>query len=544
MRILIHDLRRYLPAAVASLAAAPALYALSRANYLLFHSLVELFSVVVAFGTFTVAWNTRRTLQNGYLLFLGLGMLFVGALDLVHTLAFRGMGVLPLQGANTGTQLWIAARGVESLSLLAAPLLVARHVPVGAVVTGYALLTAAILAAVFGGFFPVCFVEGSGLTPFKIASEYAIIAILAVALRLLWGVRARFERAVFTALALALMLTAAAEASFTLYRDVTGLANLAGHLLKLAAFVLIYRALVVTGIVRPLDLLFRTLKESESTLQRENVLLASYQRELEAKNRELEAINERKNELLGIAAHDIRSPLTVIELYSTLLEERLGERDAESRKFTSTIRRTTQKILALVGDLLDYAAIENGTLSLQRQPVRLRPLVEEALEPHVALARTKGIDVRLEPGDDPPVVSADPQRIEQVLTNLVSNAVKFSGRGTAVTVRILARGAEAGIAVRDEGPGIAAEEIPRIFAPFHRAATKGTAGEGSTGLGLAIVQKITDAHGGRIEVESVPGKGSTFTFFLPVDRNAEKNPGGHERLAAGSRGLAQGGEVG
>jgi signal transduction histidine kinase len=448
-------------------------------------------------------------------------MLFVGALDLVHTLAFRGMGVLPAQGANTGTQLWIAARSLESLSLLAAPLLVACHVPVGAVVTGYALLTAAILAAVFCGFFPVCFVEGSGLTPFKIASEYAIIAVLAVALRLLWGVRARFERAVFTGLALALLLTAAAEVSFTLYRDVTGLANLAGHLLKLAAFVLIYRALVVTGIVRPFDLLFRTLKESESTLQRENVLLASYQRELEAKNRELEAINERKNELLGIAAHDIRSPLTVIELYITLLEERLGERaDPEIRKFTATIRRTNQKILALVGDLLDYAAIENGTLSLQRQPVRLRPLVEEALEPHVALARTKGIDVRLEPGDDPPVVSADPQRIEQVLTNLVSNAVKFSGRGTAVTVRILTSGAEAGIAVRDEGPGIAAEEIPRIFAPFHRAATKGTAGEGSTGLGLAIVQKIADAHGGRIEVESVPGKGSTFTFFLPVDRNA------------------------
>jgi hypothetical protein len=90
MRILIRDLRRYVPAAAACLAAAPALYALSRANYLLFHSLVELFCVVVAFGTFTVAWNTRRTLQNGYLLFLGLAMLFVGALDLVHTLAFRG----------------------------------------------------------------------------------------------------------------------------------------------------------------------------------------------------------------------------------------------------------------------------------------------------------------------------------------------------------------------------------------------------------------------------------------------------------------------
>jgi signal transduction histidine kinase len=496
----------------------PALYALSRANYLLFHSLVELFSVVVAFGTFTVAWNTRRTLQNGYLLFLGLGMLFVGALDLVHTLAFRGMGIFPGRGANAATQLWIAARGVESLSLLAAPLVVARRFRVGAVVSGYALITAAILAAVFGGFFPACFVEGSGLTPFKIASEYVIIAILAAALRLLWVVRARFEPDVFNALALALVLTAAAEASFTLYRDVTGLANVAGHLLKLAAFVLIYRALVVTGIVRPFDLLFRTLKEHGSALQRENAALASHQRELEAKNRELAAANDRKNQLLGIAAHDIRSPLTVIEIYLTLLEERLGERaDTEIRKFIATIRRTSQKILALVGDLLDYAAIENGTLSLQRRPVRLRPLVEEAHEPHVALARTKGIEVRLEPGDEPPVVSADPQRIEQVLTNLVSNAVKYSGRGSAVTVRLLARGDEAGFAVHDEGPGIAAAEIPKIFTPFHRAAATGTAGEASTGLGLAIVQKIADAHGGRIDVESEPGKGSTFTFFLPAD---------------------------
>lgn len=530
MRILIHDLRRYLLAAAVSLAAAPALYALSRANYLLFHSLAELFSVVVAFGTFTVAWNTRRTLQNGYLLFLGLAMLFVGALDLVHTLAFRGMGIFPGQGANTATQLWVAARGVESLSFLVAPLLVASRIRTGAVIGGYALLTAAILAAVFGGFFPVCFVEGSGLTPFKIASEYVIIAILVAALHLLWSVRARFERDVFAALAFALTLTAAAEASFTLYSDITGLANLAGHLLKLAAFMLIYRALVATGIVRPFDLLFRTLKESESSLQRENAVLATYQRELEAKNSELATISERRNELLGIAAHDIRSPLTVIEMYLTLLEERLGERaDAECRKFIATIRRTSQKILALVGDLLDYAAIENGTLSIQRRPLRLRPLLEEALVPHVALARSRGVEVRLEPGEDPPVVSADPQRIEQVLANLVSNAVKLSAPGSSVTVRLFQRSGGAGLEVIDEGPGIPAQEIPKIFAPFHRAGARGPSGEGSTGLGLAIVQKIADAHGGRIEVDSAPGQGSTFTLLLPA-ATEEEEAGRGERI--------------
>lgn len=523
MRILIHDLRRYLPAALGILAAVPALYALSRANFLLFHSLVELFSVVVAFATFTVAWNTRRTIENGYLLFLGLAMLFIGALDLVHTLTFQGMGVLPGQGADRATQLWVAARALEGVSLLAAPLLVDRRVRVPAVLAGYALLTAGLLAAIFGGVFPVCFVEGSGLTLFKRAAEYVVIAMLIVGLRLLWRARAHFERDVFAALALALALTAGAEVSFSLYRDVAGLANLAGHLLKLAAFALIYRALVFTGIARPLDLLFRTLKEREASLQRDNAVLASYRRELEATNRELAATSQRKNELLGIAAHDIRSPLTVIEMYLALLEQRLGERiDPESRKFIETIRRTSRKILALVGDLLDYTAIENGTLSLERKPVRLRPLVEEALAPHAALARTKGIALRLEPGNDLPAVSADPHRIEQVLANLVSNAVKFSSHGTTVTVRLLQHGGEVAIAVHDEGPGIAAEEIPKIFTPFHRAATKATGGERSTGLGLAIVQKIADAHGARIEVESAPGRGSTFTLWLLTGSGGEE----------------------
>jgi signal transduction histidine kinase len=522
MRILLRDLRRYLPAAAATVASAPALYALSRANFLLFHSLAELFCVVVAFGTFTVAWNTRRTIENGYLLLLGLGMLFVGALDLVHTLAFRGMGVFPGQGANTATQLWVAARGLESLSLLVAPLLVDRRVRVGPVVCAYALLTAAILTAISSGGFPTCFVEGAGLTPFKKAAEYAIIAVLVVALRLLWRVRARFERDVFAALALALALTAAAEASFTLYRDVAGGSNALGHLLKLAAFVLIYRALVVTGIVRPLDLLFRTLKEHEASLQRENAVLASHQRELEAKNRELAMLSDRKNELLGIAAHDIRSPLTVIEMYTSLLEDRLGERlDQEGLKFTAIIRRTGRRILALVDDLLDYTAIESGIVSLERKPLRLGPLVEEALESHTALARTKGIEVRLDPGDDLPTVNADPLRVGQALGNLVSNALKFSPRGAIVTVRLHRRGSEAAISVSDEGPGIPAEEIPKIFAPFRRSTAKGTAGESSTGLGLAIVQKIAAAHGGRIEVESQPGSGSTFALLLPLDAGGE-----------------------
>ncbi len=245
-----------------------ALWVISSRNYLLFHTAAELFSIVVACCIFVVAWNSRHVAENGYLLFLGIAYLFVAALDVLHTLAFQGMGVFQGGGTNLAAQLWISARYVESSSLLITPLLVERKLREKLVFVSYGAITALLLAAVFRwAVFPACFVEGAGLTLFKKVSEYVIMLILLASVALLLRKRGLFDRHVLSLLIASVVVTMISEFAFTLYRDPTGLSNVAGHYLKIVSFYLIYRAIVETGITRPVALLFRGLKQREEALQ-------------------------------------------------------------------------------------------------------------------------------------------------------------------------------------------------------------------------------------------------------------------------------------
>ncbi|GAB4387597.1 MAG: hypothetical protein Kow0025_02060 [Thermodesulfovibrionales bacterium] len=239
------------------------LYASSLYSYLLFHSLAEGFSIVVACGIFMVAWNSRRFMENNYLLFLGIAYLFVGCMDFLHTLAYRGMGVFPGYDANLATQLWIGARYMEALSLLAAPAFLGRRLRAPVVAAFYAVFSGAIITLIFAGLFPDCFIEGKGLTPFKKGSEYAISAILVLSLLALYGRRDRFGKGVLSLVAGSIALTVASELAFTFYISAYGFSNLVGHYLKIVSFYLIYRALIRTGLISPYDLLFRDLKRSE-----------------------------------------------------------------------------------------------------------------------------------------------------------------------------------------------------------------------------------------------------------------------------------------
>ena len=242
------------------------LYLISRGNYLLFHVLVELASIAVAWGVFMLAWNSRQFLDNQYILFLGLALPFVGVIDLLHTLAYKGMGIFPGYDADLPTQLWIAARYLHSLSLLFAPLLLGRQLNIREVLLGYAAITALLLALIFSRLFPASYVEGTGLTLFKIVSEYVICLILLGGLGLLLPRRRHFDPAVFRWLTWSIAFTIGSELSFTLYTDVYGLSNVIGHLLKVAAVYLIYKAVIETGLSRPYQLLFRNLKNREETL--------------------------------------------------------------------------------------------------------------------------------------------------------------------------------------------------------------------------------------------------------------------------------------
>ena len=244
------------------------LYLTSLYSYLLFHTLAEGFSIVIAIALFLIAWNTRQLTTNNYVLFLSIAFLFAGLVDFVHTLAYKGMGIFTDYDANLPTQLWIIARYLQSLSLLAALWFIDRKLNIRAILVFYLSATILLLATVFSGtLFPACFVEGQGLTPFKIVSEYIICFVLIASLVLLLRRRDKFDPHILRLIVWSILFTIVSELAFTFYVSVYGLSNLIGHYFKILAFYLIYRAIIVTGLENPYSLIFHDLEQNRQETQ-------------------------------------------------------------------------------------------------------------------------------------------------------------------------------------------------------------------------------------------------------------------------------------
>jgi len=251
-------------------------------------------------------------------------------------------------------------------------------------------------------------------------------------------------------------------------------------------------------------------------ITRLNNQLVAMQRELARKNAELERLNQQKNQFLGIAAHDLRNPLSAIMSYSEFLLSDLSDQiDEEQVEFLNVIHSSSQFMSQLINDLLDVAKIDSGKLDLNLVPTDLVDLVTSNVTLNRRLAREKDIDLRLDL-EEVPTVLVDPAKIEQILNNLISNAIKYSPSGTVVDVRLSRQEDQVQLSVQDRGQGIPSEEMDKLFKPFSRTSVKTTGGESSTGLGLVIVKKIVDGHGGELEVESQVGEGTTFHVRLPL----------------------------
>lgn len=246
------------------------LYYLSRANYLLFHGLTEMIGVAISVAIAMIAWNTRHLVKNNFLLFIGLGYLFVALLGTLHTFAYKGLSVFPGEpGANLATQLWIAARYLECGTFLVAGHFLKHRLRTGLTLAGYTLVTTLLLAAIFiWPIFPPCFVEGIGLTAFKKFSEYLISATWLLVMLIYLVHRDRFDAPVLRQLLLAVGCNIVAELCFTLYVDVYGLSNFIGHYLRLLAVYFIYRAIIKKSLVEPYTSLFRELNLSEQRYRR------------------------------------------------------------------------------------------------------------------------------------------------------------------------------------------------------------------------------------------------------------------------------------
>lgn len=245
------------------------LFVLSTYHYLLFHAIVEISSVAMAWSVFFLGWNTRRLAADDALAFLGVVCLFTGFIDLLHTLTYKGMGLFSADlSANRATQLWIAARGFNAVGLFLFPFLMDRRIRLQFTLWACGLVTALLLAAIFvWGLFPDCYIEGLGLTPFKKGAEYAVCFTLVAAMVALGRRHERTDPALFRLMLASMAVAIAAELAFTFYISVYGLSNVIGHLLKLVSFSLAYMALVRSTVTQPFTTIFRDLTRERETLR-------------------------------------------------------------------------------------------------------------------------------------------------------------------------------------------------------------------------------------------------------------------------------------
>lgn len=267
-------------------------------------------------------------------------------------------------------------------------------------------------------------------------------------------------------------------------------------------------------------LVFGRLDTDEIDIMRREVLglnqeLNNLTRQLHQKNAQLERLNREKNQFLGMAAHDLRKPIGLVMSYSEFLMDEAETLDAEQMQFLRTINASGTFMKRLVDDFLDVSAIEAGKFDLDQQKAGIRTVLEQSLELNHLQAIKKGIDLEVRCSNNMPRIFMDASKIEQVITNLVSNAIEHTPPASRVLIALSHDSKWLFFSVQDEGDGIPADEMEKIFKPFEKTSVKKTGGEKSTGLGMLITRKIIEAHGGHVWADSPPGQGATFSFQIP-----------------------------
>jgi signal transduction histidine kinase len=469
------------------------LLAISEDSYILFHSLIETFSIIVAGSIFMIAWNTREHLDNNYFLFIGIAYFFTSILDWLHMLAYHGMGVFAVTGSNLATQLWVAGRYLQSITLLLAPFFCSRKLKVQFQILAYGVVTSLLLASIFYWHnFPVCYIEDSGLTPFKLASEHIVITILGAAVFLLLQQRRWFDREVLYLMVGSMVAAIAAEFAFTAYVNVYGSTSAIGHFLRLVSFYLAYKAVIETGLVKPQAVLFRNLSRSEERLR------------LQAE--ELQSRNEELDTFAHTVAHDLKNPLsTIIVIVDTLSNLNIKPRDWS--EFAQDLKATAYDMDRIIDDLLLFAEIRKNNLSLDEVNMtavvakvtrRLRQLIEQS-QAKIIVPKRWPVALGYEPW------------VEEVLANYISNAIKYGGRPPIIHLGSdMEPNGVLRFWVQDNGRGISPEDQKNLFKPFSQLHHRSL----GHGLGLSIVRHIIEKLGGRVGVESALGQGSCFYFTL------------------------------
>ncbi len=501
-------------------------------SYLVFHVLVKVFSIVIAFSLFTITWNIRKTLANPYLLLIGLASLFTGLLTLLHMVSYEGMGILKEEALNLAPQFWIASIFMHAITLVVGFLLIKlkKQPPVSLILTIYTIATAFIILAIaYWKIVPDSYVPGVGQTSFKVYSEFVVILTMIAALYLLFWNKSYFDPQTYRWLFYSMVFVMITELSFALFISNSDVLSQIGHYFKLVAFYLLYKANVEEGFRKPAETLYKTIKDSEL----EHIELSEM---LAKENRKFQELNERykeqnkllvenelklletnatKDRFFSIIAHDLRNIFTPILTYSSLLYKNSDDISGEKiKEFSDNINMSSKKAYKLFENLLEWSRLQTHTLTPNFERIVIKDLFHELESIKTALAELK--DIRLIVRSDDSEIYADKEMINTVLRNLVNNAIKFTKPGGRVTLSAYMHNEnEVLFKVTDTGIGIDNEHLKKIFRIDNDFRRQGTADEKGTGLGLILSHEFIQKNNGHLWVTSKVNEGSTFEFILP-----------------------------
>ena len=228
-------------------------------------------------------------------------------------------------------------------------------------------------------------------------------------------------------------------------------------------------------------------------------------------------MNEVRSQFVASVSHELKTPLTAIRMFAETLAMGRSRDERTRSEYLETIVNESERLARLVDNVLDFSKIEQGKKIYRLRPTRLEDVAGSAARAMQFPLAQQGFQLRVSVQEEMPELQADPDAIQQAILNLLTNAMKYSGDAREIDLRLAARNGDAVIEVADHGLGMAPEEQKHIFEKFYRAPSHESRLIAGTGLGLTLVAHIAKAHGGRVEVESAPGAGSTFCMFLPIE---------------------------
>ena len=442
---------------------------------------------------FIIGLNARKSLENPFFMVLSISFFSIGMIDLFHTLSYEGMQIFMGYDANLPTQLWIAARYVQAISLIFATMVINKKIKYATLFIAYSVLTFVLIVIIFLKFFPTCYIESQGLTPFKIISEYIIIAILGLSIYNLHRNQDQFESKILKFLIGAIIITILSELFFTFYISVYGISNFIGHIFKIIAFFLFYKEIIQIAFRDPVNLLYKKLKQSESNY-REAYLSANFYKDL--------------------FTHDISNIFQII--FSTV-ELAKREKNIKSEELISRMEKQLNQGRELIRNIRKFSEIEFAELPIEILDIK------RSLEESFNLLKLDFEDKRIETkiiSEEENTNALSNELINEVFMNLLNNAVKYNNSErieleVEFSKALLENRTYIKIEIKDNGIGIPDDKKEVIFEKGHNM-LKGSKG---LGFGLSLVRTVIKKLNGKIWVEDrIKGnhsEGSNFIILLP-----------------------------